>query len=102
MNAPKNFSKIVGRKQYNTATATLIADNEYWDGHNWERHGRNTFLYRTPNGAYFTVTLTLWQGEQDTLTPVTQTEAIELFEGPLTEHHVEYAEAFPGVKVEEA
>jgi len=65
-------------------------------------HGRNTWLYRTPNGAYFTVTRTQWQGEQDSLDPVTQDEAIALFEGSLTEHVVTYAEAFPGVEVVDA
>jgi hypothetical protein len=102
MKAPQNFTRIIDRKKYSTETATLIADDVYWDGHNMERHGRNTFLYRTPNGAFFTVTLTEWQGEKDSLTPVTQGEAIELYEGSLSEHHVEYSEAFPDVKVEDA
>jgi hypothetical protein len=94
--------RIVNRKRYSTETAKLIASDSYWDGHNFERHGRNTFLYRAPNGAYFSVNLTQWQGEQDTLSPLTQEEALELYEGPLSEHEVEYAEAFPGVVVEDA
>ena len=102
MNAPSNFERIVGGKRYSTATATLIADDAYWDGSNMERSGRNRFLYRTPKGAYFLVTLTQWQGEQDALEPITQQEAIELYEGSLTEHAVEYAEAFPEVNIEEA
>jgi hypothetical protein len=102
MHAPEEFSRIIGKKRYNVKTATLIASDAYWDGHNFERSGRNTFLYRTPKGAYFTVNLTKWQGEQDTLTPITQDEAIDLFEGDLSEHEVKYSEAFPGVKVEEA
>ena len=102
MDAPKEFSRIIERKRYDVKTATLIADNVYWDGSNFERSGRNEFLYRTPNGSYFTVNLTQWQGERDTLTPVTQAEALELFEGSLSEHYVKYAEAFPGVTVKEA
>ena len=98
MDAPKKFSRIIDRKRYDVKTATLIADDVYCV----ERSGRNEFLYRTANGAYFTVNLTQWQGERDTLTPVTQAEAIELFEGSLTEHYVKYAEAFPGVEVKEA
>jgi hypothetical protein len=94
--------RIVDRKRYDVQTATLIASDAYWDGHNWERHGRNTFLYRTPKGNYFTVLLTQWQGERDNLQPVSLEEAIELYEGPLTEHEESYAAAFPGVKVEEA
>jgi hypothetical protein len=92
----------VDHKRYSTETATLLADDEYWDGHNFEHNGRNEFLYRTPNGAYFTVNLTQWQGERDTLTPITLQEAIELYEGSLTEHRVNYQEAFPSVKIAEA
>jgi len=102
MHPNKNFERIVNRKKYSVATATLIASDEYWDGHNWERGGRNTFLYRTPKGEYFTVTLTQWQGEQDTLTPVSQDEAIDLFENQLSEHEVKYSEAFPDVNVQDA
>lgn len=102
MDAPKKFSAIIDRKKYDVKTATLLADDCYWDGHNFERSGRNCFLYRTPNGAYFTVNLTQWQGERDSLTPVTLEEAIDLYEGTLTEHAVNYAEAFPGVEVKDA
>ena len=102
MRAPERFTRIIGRRRYNVSTATLLAADDYWDGHNFERSGRNTFLYRTPNGAYFTITLTKWQGEQNGLEPVTEGEAIDLFEGNLTEHAVRYAEAFRDVKVEDA
>jgi len=102
MRPPEKFERIIGRKSYSVETATLIAADDYWDGHNFERRGRQTFLYRTPKGAFFTVTLTQWQGEQDTLSPISEGEAIELYEGRLTEHRVDYAEAFPGVAVEEA
>ena len=102
MKPPTKFNKIVDRKKYSVQTATLIAGDDYWDGHNWERSGRNEFLYRTPKGAFFTVNLTQWQGEQDTLNPITLDEAIELYEGQLSEHYVSYAEAFPNVKVDEA
>lgn len=102
MHPQENMERIIGRKKYSVSTATLIASDEYWDGSNFERHGRNTFLYRTPNGSYFTVTLTQWQGERDSLTPVTQEEAIELYENSLTEHTGDYADAFPDVTVEDA
>lgn len=102
MKAPSNFTAIIDRKRYSTATATLIAGNDYWDGHNFERSGRNTFLYRTPGGAYFEVNLTQWQGERDTLIPISQEEAIANYEDNLTEHYVTYAEAFPGVEVIDA
>jgi len=102
MRPPEDFTRIVGKKRYSTKTATLIAGDDYWDGHNHERHGRNTFLYKTARGAFFTVTLTQWQGEQDILSPITQDEAIGLYEGPLIEHRADYAEAFPSVTVEDA
>lgn len=94
--------RIINRKRYDTATAILLAGDDFWDGNNWERSGRNLFLYKTPKGAYFTTSRTQWQGENDTLEPVTLEEAIELYEGNLTEHKVEYSQAFPGVEVEEA
>jgi len=102
MHPNSKMTRIVDRKKYSVATATLIASDEYWDGSNWERHGRNAFLYRTPNGAYFTVNMTQWQGGGDTLTPVSQDEAIDLYENSLSEYEVKYAEAFPGVEVKEA
>jgi len=102
MKPPDKLTRVVGRKKYSVETATLLASDCYWDGHNWERHGRNTFLYRTPKGNYFTVNMTQWQGERDTLTPISLEDAIDLYEENLTEHEVNYIEAFPSVKVEEA
>lgn len=99
---PNHMVRILNRKRYDTDTATLLASDEYWDGRNDERHGRNTFLYRTPNGNYFMVTLTMWEGEQDRLTPVSQEYAIELYEESLSNHIESYAEAFPDVVIEEA
>jgi len=95
------MSKVVRGKRYDTETATLLASDAYWDGHNWERHGRNTFLYRTPKGAYFAVYQTLWQGERDTLSPISQAEAMDLFEG-MPEQVVTFEQAFPGVEVQAA
>lgn len=102
MNVPEDMTRIVGGRRYNVATAELLADDCYWDGSNFERHGRNTFLYRTPNGAYFTVRLTQWQGERDELLPCTEDEAVELYETALPEHARSYESAFPGRAVEEA
>lgn len=99
---PIEFTRIVDKKRYTTKTATLIAHDGYWDGHNWERHGRNRFLYRTPRGAFFLVTRTQWQGESDSLEPITPDAAVDLYEGPLTEHEVSYSAAFPDVIVEDA
>ena len=102
MKPPEHFTRILDHKRYDVASATLLAGDDYWDGHNFERRGRNTFLYQTSKGAYFTVTLTKWPDEQDDLIPIEQDEAVELFERSLTEHRVHYSEAFPGVIVEDA
>lgn len=86
--------------RYNVATATLLASDEYWDGHNFERSGHNTFLYKTRGGAFFRVDLTQWDGERDTLEPISREDAMALYER-LEEHDVKYEEAFDAV-VEEA
>ncbi len=101
MHPNAEMSRVVGGKRYTVKTATLIADNEYWDGHNFERGGTNTFLYKTRGGAFFTVFLTQWQGQRDRLEPVSREEAIRLYEEDLPEHPVEYEQAFDAV-VEEA
>ena len=101
------MQRVIDGKRYNTETATLIADNVYWDGHNFERNGTNAWLYRTPKGAFFMVYGTLWQGERDHLEPVSLDEAVSAYEcdpnSPyvnLPEHHLEYEEAF-GITPEE-
>jgi hypothetical protein len=102
MKALTDYSEIIGGKRYSTATATLIAGDDYWDGSNWERSGTNTFLYRTPNGNYFTVFLTQWQGQRDNLEPIDAGRAQELYEFELPEHYVPFEEAFPHVEVVDA
>lgn len=100
MNAPK-FNVVKNGKRYNTAKATCVADDVYWDGNNFEHGGRNQWLYRTEKGNYFATYGTFWQGERDTLEPLTQAEALEMWEN-LPEHNVKFEEAFPGVEVEDA
>jgi hypothetical protein len=102
MKPPVKMTKILYGKRYDIETATLLAGDDYWDGKSWERNKRNHFLYRTPKGAYFQVTCTAWVGELDSLGPVSQSEAIELFEGNLTEHRVNFNQAFPNVRVVDA
>jgi hypothetical protein len=103
MRPPEDFTRIIDKKRYSTKTATLLAGDDFWDGHNFERHGRNSWLYRTPRGAYFTVHLSQWEGESDSLQPCSVDEAIQFFEGCHDEQHrVSYEEAFPSITVEEA
>jgi len=98
---PIKMRKVINGIRYDTEKATIIAHDCYWDGHNMERNGRNTYLYKTPKGRYFAVYQTLWQGELDSLEPLEEYEAVYLYE-QLPEHEVEFEEAFPMIKVEEA
>jgi hypothetical protein len=71
---------VIQGRVYDTDTAELLADDHYWDGSNWERRGRNRFLYRTARGAYFVHTTTQWQGEVGGLMPVSREEAMALWD----------------------
>ncbi|MBI2952888.1 MAG: hypothetical protein HYY30_01130 [Chloroflexi bacterium] len=101
MQPNESMEQVIGRVRYRVADSILIADDEYWDGHNFERHGRNTFLYRTPKGRYFAVHLTRWQGEWDRIEPLDEDAAYELYED-LPEKQVDVSEAFPSMAIEEA
>jgi|GEM_PF-1046533 len=100
MKPSAKMNAVINGKRYNVATATLLASDNYWDGHNFERHGRNTFLYKTRGGAFFQVNLTQWENERDTITALAEEEAKELYES-LQEHEVDYETAFDTI-VEEA
>ena len=101
MNYVKKHTEVIGGKTYNCATATVIASDCYWDGHNWERGGTNRFLCRTPKGRFFVQHRSQWQGAADpSIQPVTREEAMALWDD-LREHEVEYEVAF-GIKPEEA
>lgn len=102
MRPSENMHAVIARKRYSTKTANLLAGDDYWDGHNFERHGHNTFLYRTPKGNFFTVHLTQWQGERDAIEVISLDDAIRLYEGLLSEHEVDYEEAFPGIEIQDA
>ena len=102
MKPPLELVRIVGGKRYSVATATLLAGDDWWDGHNYERYGCNAFLYRTPGGRYFAVFLSAWQGKLDKLVPVSQNEAASMYEYDLLKHYVAYEAAFPRVKIVDA
>ena len=70
------MEQIINGLKYDTEKAARVASNEYWDGHNWDRDGRNTYLYKTPNGR-------------------------KQYYEDLPEHEMSYAEAF-GEAPEEA
>lgn len=97
----RHMVQVINRKRYDTAKAVLLAHDVRWDGHNWERDGRNTFLYQTPNGAFFIVRQTNWQGEEDSLEPLEPEMAYMIYER-LPEHEVDVSVAFPDVVIEDA
>lgn len=43
-----------------------------------ERQGRWRELYRTPRGRFVLVNCTLWQGERDTASEISESEAVRL------------------------
>jgi len=96
-----NMSKVVDGKRYSTETAIVLASDDYFDGYNYERNGRNCFLFQTPHGRYFKVEVSQWQGELNELVPLCEDEAIKLYED-LPKCTCEYETAFPDQKVEEA
>jgi hypothetical protein len=98
---PISMTEIIDGKRYSTDTAALLAGDDYWDGRNFERSGTNCFLYKTPKGSYFTLSLTRWEGQCDTILPCDTVEARELFEG-MRNKRVSYEEAFPGYEIRDA
>ncbi len=94
------MKQVVDGKLYDTEKADLVASDRYWDGSNFERSGRNTYLYKTAKGNFFLHHTTQWQGERESIEPVSIEEAKEYFER-LPEHELEYEAAF-GEQPEEA
>jgi hypothetical protein len=98
---PQNMIWVVAGKRYCTDKATLIAHDEYWNGYNCEQGGRNTFLFRTPNGNFFAQHQTLLPGEINRINPLNTTEAIALYQA-LHKKEVPFRVVFPDIKVEDA
>jgi hypothetical protein len=93
------MKRIINGKLYNTETAIEVASDRYWDGHNWERGGRNTYLFKTRKGNFFRHDVTCWQGERDSIEPLSEGEAKELYE-ELPEHSLDWEDAFGEVPEE--
>lgn len=94
------MKKVINGKSYDTEKAEAIADDHFKDGNNRLSHGRGTTLYKTAKGNYFALYESCWQGEHDTLEPLSKAGAKKLFED-LYDQHVDYEEAF-GEAAEEA
>lgn len=95
-----SIQQVIHGLRYDTERAEVVASNEYWDGSNFERHGRNTHLYKTANGRFFLGHSTQWQGERNHIEPLSESAAKQWYED-LPEHAMTYAEAF-GVEPEDA
>lgn len=67
------MKKIIEGKRFDTKTARSVADNRN-DQNEWPG-GRGWELFRTPRGAYFLAYWTCWQGESDSIEPVTEAAA---------------------------
>lgn len=87
------MKQIIDGKLYDTETADVVASNDYWDGSNLERGGRNKHLYKTQKGNFFVGYSTQWQGELDYIEVVSESMAKELYE-QLPVHQTEYDDAF--------
>lgn len=94
------MKQVIDGKVYDTETADLVASDNYWDGSNWDRHGRNTYLYKTKRGNFFAYHKTRWQGERNYIEALSIAEAKRLYER-LPETEMTYEEAF-GEKPEDA
>lgn len=94
------MKQIIESRIYDTEKAQLVAHNHFFDGSNWDRDGRNTYLYKTKKGAFFLHHTTRWQGERDHITTCTEPEAREYYER-LPEQELSYKESF-GEDPEEA
>ncbi len=97
----EDMVQVINRVRYRVKGSTLLAHDHYFNGSNFEQHGRNTFLYRSPHGRYFAVHLSQWQGEDDAIEPMDADAAYELYES-LREKEVPPEEAFPNVEIAEA
>jgi hypothetical protein len=93
------MKKVIAGKSYDTETANAIADDEFRDGTNRMSRGRSTTLYKTTKGNFFCLHETCWQGEHDTIEPLTKTQAKEIYESLLNQN-LAYTEAFDEIPEE--
>jgi len=98
---PINMIWVVAGKRYRTDKATLVAHDAYWNGYNYEQGGRNTFLFKTPNGNFFAQNQTLLQGEINKVTPLDINEALSLYQS-LGKKEVPFRVVFPYIKAKDA
>jgi hypothetical protein len=96
--------EIVRGIRYQVADAALIAHDGKYDivtGDCDRPPGCAMFLFRGINGHFFTLRLTDWQDETDTIEPCSIGDAMTIYRD-LKEKVLTWEEAFPEVKVQEA
>lgn len=93
------MKQIIDGVRYDTEKSVEIANNCYWDGHSWDRSGRETRLYKTPNGRFFACYRTRWEGEQDRIAALTSDEAKKLYE-QLSKSILEFEDVFDKAPIE--
>jgi len=93
--------KVIDRKVYDTEKAARIATNDFSDGSNEYKFGRTESLYKAKNGGFFVVRSTCWEGENTSLVPLSEDEAITEYEN-MYNQVVDFESAFPEVKIEDA
>jgi len=91
------MKKVINRKTYNTETAIEIC-NDGKLGQNYVTRANE--VYRTGKGAYFCYYRTMWQGEHNDITVLTEEEAEEMYTNSCN-REVEFEEAFPDIVIEE-
>lgn len=91
---PRKVEAVINRLKYSTEGAELLASDAFFDGRNWERQGRNTFLYRTKKGRFFVVKQTSIVGEWDKLEALDDAEAMTLHSN-LPTRVVPFEQVFP-------
>jgi len=70
---------LINGKIYDTEKSDVVATNDYSDGTNRYNCGRTSTLYRTKKGRFFTHYQTCWQGDQNSIEPVSSQEAQEIY-----------------------
>ena len=88
------MERIIEGMRYDTATAKLLADDEFSDGTNRLTRGRARALYLTAKGRYFVTTETQWQGERDTVEPFEAEDARREFEAMPNQHQTYFDAGF--------
>jgi len=94
------MKKVINRMLYDTEQADVVATDKYWDGHNWDRHGRAQTLMKTKKGNFFMFYETRWEGEIDRIEALDIEAAKEEYE-QLSVQEMDWKEAF-GEEVESA